>query len=222
MDHLLYGPDLKLRARSLADIKKAVLPSPDAARLDLESLDANKLTPEKLKIALFALPGMAAQRLVHVYNAEKLPKETLEWLLVFLKSEHGQVVLVLEADGWDDSTKLRGEVTKFLKKTGVDAPVPVTVFDMMNAVSAGNSAGALRGLKKLFVNDEAPERLLGGMVWTWSNKVKGRVSAEVYKKGLLVLQEADIALKRSRFPDREYALEVSVVKLSSLVKPPKV
>ncbi|MBF0387515.1 MAG: hypothetical protein HQL20_06630 [Candidatus Omnitrophica bacterium] len=221
MDYLLHGTDLKLRDKTLADIKNAVLPSPDAARLDFESLDGHKLTPERLKIALFSLPGVAAQRLVHVYHAEKLPKETLEWLLKFLKAEHAQVALVLEADEWDDSTKTRGEVTKFLKKTGVSAPPPMTVFDMMNAVATGNSSGALRGLKVLLTNYEAPERLLGGMVWAWSNRVKGRVAAEVYKKGLLVLQEADIALKRSRFPEREYGLETAVVKLSLLVKPLK-
>ena len=222
MDTLLTGPDLALRDKALADIKKTVLPTPEALRFDSESLDGNKLTPEKLKIALFSLAGVAAQRLVHVYNADKLPKETLEWLLTFLEGEHPQAVLVLEAETWDTRTKGRADITKFFKRIGSEAPEAPTVFDMMNAVAAGNSSGALRGLKNLFVNDEAAERLLGGMVWAWSNRVKGRVPADVYKKGLLVLQEADIALKRSRYPEREYALEVAVVKLSSLVKPPKV
>ncbi len=221
MDYLLYGPDLKLRGRVLADIKQAVLVSA-AARLDFESLDAVKLTPERLKIALYSLPGFGSQRLVHVYHAEKLPKETLEWLLFFLKSEHAQVVLVLEADEWDARSRLRGDITKCLKKTGVEASVKATVFQVMDLVAAGNKAGALRSLSKLFVDGEAVERLTGGMVWAWSNNVKGRVSVDIYKKGLLVLQEADIALKRSRFPDREYALETAVVRLSLLVKPSKV
>ncbi|MEI6438332.1 MAG: hypothetical protein WCO69_06265 [Candidatus Omnitrophota bacterium] len=221
MDYLIYGPDLKLRDKALADIKKAVLPSFEASRLDHETLDGNKLTSEKLKIALFSMPAVAPQRLVHVQHAEKLPKETLEWLLLFLKEEHANVVLVLEADVWDATTKLRGEVTRFLKVAGVDAPLPFSVFNLMEAVASGNSAAALRGLKRLYISDEAPEKLLGGMVWAWSNKTKARVSAEVYKKGLLVLQEADMALKRSRFPDRENALEIAVVKLSLFVKPPK-
>lgn len=220
MDHLLYGPDLNLRDKTLAGIKETVLGS-DAGRLDFESLDAHKLTPEKIKIALFSLPGRSPQRLVHVYHAEKLPKETLEWLLNFLKSEHAHVVLVLEADEWDASTKMRGEVTKFLKVAGANAPKELNVFDMMNMVAAGNNAGALRGLKKLFDHDEPAQQLLGGMLWAWSNRVKNGVSSDVYKKGLLVLQEADLALKRSRFPEKEHALEVAVVRLSLLVKPLK-
>ena len=222
MDFLLYGPDLKLRDKALADIKKEVFSSaPDAVRLDLESLDANKLTPEKLKIALMSLPGLAPCRLVHIYRADKLAKEPLELLLAFLKGEHAHVVVVLEADTWDAGTKTRGELTKLLKKTGVDAAAKASVFDMMNAVADGNSAKALRTLKILLTDDEAPERLLGGMVWAWSNKIKARMSAQGYKKGLLVLQEADMGLKRSRFPEREYALEVAVVKLSLLVSSPK-
>ncbi len=220
MDLLLYGPDLKLRDKTLADIKGEVL-SADAARLDFESLDAHKLTPEKLKIALLCLPGVSTRRLVHIYRADKLLKETAELLLAFLKAEHKHVVVVLEADQWDSSTKLRGEITRLLKRIGVEAPSVGTVFDMMNAVGAGNPSGSLRALQRLLMTDEAPERLLGGMLWAWSNNVKGKIPPQAYKKGLLVLQEADISLKRGHYPEREYALEVAVVRLSSLVKPLK-
>ncbi|MBF0593421.1 MAG: hypothetical protein HQL22_00480 [Candidatus Omnitrophica bacterium] len=221
MDYLLYGPDLTLRDKTLADLKKEILSTPDAIRLDFDSLDGHKLTPEKLKIALLSLPGMAPRRLVHIYRADKLPKESLELLLAFLKGEHEQAVVVVEAEEWDSSTKLRGELTKLLKSVGTASAAAGTVFQMMDAVAAGNEAGSLRRLNGLLGGDEAPERLLGGMVWAWSNKIKGRVSADVYKKGLLVLQEADFALKRSRYPEREYALEVAVVKLTLFVRPSK-
>ena len=50
------------RFRDTMVVAGAVLPSPDARRLDFEGLDGNKLTPEKLKIALFSLPGVAPRR----------------------------------------------------------------------------------------------------------------------------------------------------------------
>jgi hypothetical protein len=56
------------------------------------------------------------------------------------------------------------------------------------------------------------------MLWAWSNKIKPRVPPAKYKKGLLILQEADHQLKRVRFPERGYALEIALVKLSCLLK----
>jgi DNA polymerase III delta subunit len=174
-----------------------------------------------LKIALYALPGIAPCRLVHLYRAEKLVKENLELILAFLQAEHSHAVLVLEAEEWDARAKMRSDVSRLLKLTGTEAPSVDSVFKLMDVAAAGNGVGALRGLSNLFGNDEDPARLLGGMVWAWSNNVKRRISPDVYKKGLLVLQEADIALKRSHFPEREHVLEVAVVKLSLLVKPLK-
>ena len=73
-------------------------------------------------------------------------------------------------------------------------------------------------LKSLFEHGEEPERLIGGVLWAWSNKIKGRIPPAGYKKGLLLLQETDIALKRSRYPERENGLEILVVKLSLLLQ----
>ena len=58
-------------------------------------------------------------------------------------------------------------------------------------------------------------QLMGGLVWFWG-KLKQRISAEKFKKGLLHLQEADLNIKRSRIK-AEYALEVLVVKLCLLI-----
>ena len=118
----------------------------------------------------------------------------------------------------DESTKMRQTLASFFKKIGSEAPEGANVFDLMTLVQAGNTAKVLRTLTSIFQSGEEPERLLGGMLWAWSNKIKGRVPPVVYKKGLLLLQEADMALKRSKFPDRENALEILVVKLSSLTR----
>ena len=221
MDFLLLSADPALRDKALAGIKRDVLGPSDPSGLDFESLDGHKLSAEKLKIALYALPGVAARRLVHIYRADKLAKENLQLILDFLSSEHAHATLVLEAEQWDSGTKTRGDITRLLKTAGVEAASAATVFDMMNVVAAGDNVAALRALKELFDQGEAPEKLFGGVLWAWTNRIKARIRPEVYKKGLLVLQEADRALKRSHFPEREYALEILVVKLSLLVKPSK-
>ena len=218
MDHLLYGPDIELKIKTFHAIRAEVFSSADARTLDFETLDAHKLTPETLKIALMSLPAMGSRRLVHVYRAEKLDKQNLELLTIFLREPHPHVTVVLEAETWDDSAKMRQPLGPLLKKTGSQAPVRSDVFALMNAVQAGDSSTALRALNTLFSDGEQPEKLLGGMAWAWSNKAKARLPEDSYKKGLLLMQEADIALKRSRFPDRDNALEVLVVRLSLLAR----
>jgi len=218
MDHLIYGPDLKLRAETFRTLRAKIFATPDAAQLDSEALDAHKLSPEKLKIALISLPSVSSRRLVHISRAEKLEKQNIELLSDFLKKPHPHVVLVLEAEVWDESAKMRQGLGALFTKVGSAAASGPTVFNMMDGVIAGNSSGALRMLKSLFDSGEEPEKLIGGVLWSWSNKAKGRVPVAVYKKGLLFLQEADLALKRSRFPDRTNGLEILVVKLSLLMQ----
>lgn len=217
-DTLIYGPDLKLRNETFRALRKQVFSSPDAETLDLETLDATKLSPEILQAALVSLPAFRTRRMVHLVRAEKIDKHLCDLLVAFLKEPHPHVIVVLEAETWDETTKMRQTLGAFFKKVGTDTPEGATVFDLMGLVQAGDASVALRTLKNIFDNGEEPERLLGGMLWTWSNKTKGRVAPPVYKKGLLLLQEADIALKRSRFPERENALEILIVKLSLLTR----
>ena len=48
--------------------------------------------------------------------------------------------------------------------------------------------------------------------------MKRSIAAVKYKKGLLVIQEADQRIKLSGLLSREQSIEVALVKLSSLIK----
>ena len=216
MHYLLLGTDTTLKDAQLSRIKGEAFRDPDAMSLDLEILDGHKLSAEKLKIALVSLPALALQRIVHIQRADRLSKENLALVEDFLKAGHENAVLVLEAESWDARVTAKKNILSLVNAVGSAPAEGANVFDMMDIVAVGNASGVLKALKELMDNDEQPEKLLGGIVWAWSNRIKGRVSRESYKKGLLVLQEADNHLKRSRFPERGYALEVALVKLSAL------
>ena len=57
---------------------------------------------------------------------------------------------------------------------------------------------------------------MGALVWFWG-KSQDRMPGERFRKGLLVLQEADVNIKRSRLKP-EYAVEVAVIKLMRLLE----
>ena len=217
MHYLLLGADTALKDSQLARIKADAFKDTDARTLDQESLDGHKLSSEKLKIALLSLPALASQRLIHIHRAEKLSEENLAILENFLQSDQEHAIIVLDAVKWGKS-EARKDILSYVKVIGREEEKGANVFDVMDCVVSGRLPKALQILNELFDQEEAPEVILGGMIWAWSNKAKGRVPALGYKKGLLVLQEADMCLKRSKFPERGYALEVAVVKLSSLLK----
>jgi hypothetical protein len=217
MHYLLLGTDTALKDSQLKKIKGDLFPDADARALDQQSLDGHKLSPEKLKIALLSLPALAARRLIHIARAEKLSEQNLLLVAEFLKSDQEHAVLVLDAIKWGKS-EAHKSILAAVTVLGHEDKKGASIFDVMERVVSGNLTGALKTLHVLLEDEEAPDMMLGGMIWAWSNKAKARVPAQVYKKGLLVLQEADMLIKRSKGSQRRYAIEVAVVKLSSLLK----
>lgn len=218
MHYLLLGTDTSLKDTQLQKIKRDIFPDGDSFRMDCEALDGFKLPEEKLKIALLSLPALAERRLVIVRHAERLSKENLELLEDFFKAGHNNASVVLDAATWDSKSEVRKNILLAVRTIGREDAAGDNVFDMMDLLGRGDSVRALRVLKEISDRDGEPEKVLGGMLWAWSNKIKPRVPPAKYKKGLLILQEADHQLKRVRFPERGYALEIALVKLSCLLK----
>ncbi|NLE64664.1 MAG: hypothetical protein GX606_01965 [Elusimicrobia bacterium] len=207
---------LALRDDQLGRLKAELFPDPAALRFDCEELDGRKLSVERFKIALGGLPAVAAQRLIHLRQAEKINAACEALLLkVISGEEETSAVLFLEAATWPQRTSARKAIAAGCVILSHEEK-EVSVFDLMDRLA--DRVAALKILKEIQDREEAPEKLLGGMVWAWANKYKRRLSAESYKKGLLILQEADRHLKRSHYPQRGQAVEIAVIRLSLLAK----
>jgi DNA polymerase III delta subunit len=219
MHYLFLNLEFEVREEKLKQLKANLFKDRDAAAMDCEDLDCHKLSGETLKVALTSIPALSVRKLVRLRRAEKLSEENLGLIEKFLKDAPENPVLVLDAAKWDAKSDLKKSIRARMNvMAGAKEEPAETVFTMMDELSNGRTVEALRILHEITSDGEAPEMLIGGMVWKWSNHVKGRVSAERYKKGLLVLQEADRDVKHSRFPRREQAVEKALVKLSSLLK----
>lgn len=217
--YLLIGLKPEDRDARLATLRSNFFLTPEALKFDCETFDGNKLSAKTLQIALYSYPAIAGKKLVVVRRAEKLEDNVLEMIVRFLDDNNAHVVLVLDAGSWDGRHSIKKDIRERLQPAIAAAIEKVhTVFDMMDTAFGGSIADGLKFLNLLLDRGEVEEKLLGGMIWHWSNRVKGRVPADKYKKGLLVLQEADENLKRSKFPKREHALEVALVKLTSLLR----
>lgn len=216
MIHLLIGEDRSAKDKKIKEIKSACFSSPDALKFDYETLDSVKLDPAELKKALIALPAIASQRLLLIRTIEKLTATNKNIISEFIRLPNRHAVLVLDSD----QSFLKGE---FFRELMTSAQVTrfgkggrkEDMWAMTRAIEARQPADALKILNILLEGGDAPLKIMGGLVWFWGS-VRPRVSKEGFKKGLLVLQEADLNIKRSRLKP-EHAVEIAVTQLSSLI-----
>lgn len=214
MIYLLLGEDSLAKDQRIAEIKEKTLNTPEALKFDYEVLHADKLDRDILKQALIALPAVAKKRLIVLRTIQKLSPHNKKIILEFLETIDDRIVFILDAD---DANLKNSFITKVSAKAKVQKfpkGAKQNVFDMTRAMSARDPVEVFTILSELLSDGIHPLQILGGLIWYWGN-TRNRMSADRFKKGLLILQEADLNIKRSRLKP-EYAIEVLVTKLISL------
>lgn len=215
MTYLILGEDSPTKDQKIAELKRKYLTSPDAFHFDYEMLYASKLDPADLKKALLSLPVTAPQRFVFLREAHKLKAQQQTIIADFLAAAVDKTVLAMESDQWTESDSFVRKIKPFVKITGAAAAENVNVFDMTRAMTRKQPGEALKILFDLIGSGIHPLQIMGGLVWFWG-KTAGQIPAQRHKKGLRMLQEADLNIKRSRLKE-DYALEILVVKLCGLL-----
>ncbi len=215
MIYLLLGEDQGQKESKIQQLKDKILTSANARHFDYEVLYANKLNSHILQKALKALPGSGLQRLVVIRDCQHLSDDNQEFILQFaaLKPEH--LTLVLEAARLGSQDSFVKGLKSFVKIVESSTVEKENVFDMTRAMTMHRPAEALKILSTLLAEGVHPLQIMGGLVWFWG-KSRPQLMAEKFEKGLLLLQEADLNIKRSRLPP-DYAMEVIVVKLCNLL-----
>ncbi len=214
LHQLILGSDVLLRDKALRVLKARFLKTPDALKFDLNCLDAHGLSFQDLKAALLTLPAVAERRIILISRAEKLEEQQLELIEQVIDRDAQGCVIVLEAAQWDKRVAVRKRLAAKLEVSGGEKKAGA--FDLFRELPR-DRAGMLAQLQVL-LEDEAVENVLGALRWWWCHDVKGSIAAAKYKKGLLVIQEADERIKLSGLLSREQSIEVALVKLSSLIK----
>ena len=214
MIYLLLGEDNLSKDRKIEDIKAKLIKSPEALQFDYEVLHGFKLNPVEFKKSLLALPALSEKRLILIRESQKLSEHNQKLILEFADSDARHADLILEAAGDDPQDSFLKKISGQVKVFQTQKTVKQNAFNMTDAMMARDSQKALQILSDLFSQGQHPLQVIGAVVWFWG-RLKDRLPAENFKKGLVELQQADLNIKRSRL-DPEYALEVLVVKLTNL------
>jgi DNA polymerase III delta subunit len=215
MIYLFLGEDRQAKDQKIAEIKSQCLSSDDARKLDAEVLYAEKLDPAVLKKALIALPAVAEKRYILIHTPEKLTPQNKDIILDYIQTGSSHAVVILDSDESAPKNNFFATVMAAAKVVRFGQKVKKNVFDVTRALDNCDLPEALKILDNLMEEGDNPLQILGGLVWFWG-RTKGRTAADCFKKGLLVLQEADVNIKRSRVMP-EHAVEIAVTKLSLLI-----
>ena len=214
MTYLFLGEDTLAKDQKITELKKKILPTPQAAQFDYESLSASKLDPEDLKKSLISLPAIASKRLIIIRDCHRLSAHNQELIVEFLEKSFQHAVLVLDSGEWDQKNSFLKKIRRMVELVEFSSSPKLNVFDLTKAIDLKKEVEALKILDQLTSGGTHPLQVLGGIVWFWG-QTRSRLSAKQFEGGLLALQEADLNIKRSRLKP-EYAVELLVVKLCSL------
>ncbi|MBL8014144.1 MAG: hypothetical protein JNN05_09880 [Candidatus Omnitrophica bacterium] len=212
MTYLFIGHDLVKKDAKIADLKSKLFKDPSSLAFDFEMISGHKLDSDDLRKSLLSLPQMSTQRMVVVRQCEKLSEHNREILLDFMAQDFKAFVLVLDYDEIDVRSAFFTKIKPHVQTVTFGSEKALNVFDMTKAISSRDAAGAMKILHELLVNNTHPLQIMGGLVWYWS-KEREKLSVQRFEKGLKVLQEGDLNIKRSRLK-AEYAVEKVVVELT--------
>ena len=215
MIYLLIGEDESQKENKIHQLKDKLLTSANARHFDYEVLYSNKLNTHTLQKALQALPASGSQRLIVIRDCQHLSDPNQEFILQFAASKPEHLILVLESAQLGSQDSFVKGLKSFVKVIESATAEKENVFDMTRAMTMRRPSEALKILSTLLAGGVHPLQIMGGLVWFWG-KSRPQLMMEKFEKGLLLLQEADLNIKRSRLqPD--YALEIIVLKLCNLL-----
>lgn len=211
MLYLLAGQDIQAKETQLKKIKQEFLPQ-QLQDFNSDTLYAKEITLKDIQERLLAVPLKNAKRLIIIKDADSLDEESRDFLLTFSRQPQPQLVLVFDFAQYDYKDKfikeisIRASVLRFKEAVNPDA------FVLNRQVELKKTDSALRVLNQLLKSGEAPERILGGLRYSWEKQ--GMVAGDARRK-LKLLLNCDVEIKTGRLKPA-FALEKLVVSLCGI------
>lgn len=208
MTYLFLGQDPLSKDIQLKAIKKDSL-GPGLAQFNLDTVYAKELTLKGLQEKLLCLPVKSHKRIVVLKNAQELKDEVKDFIFKFVKEEHKDIILVLDITESQKSSDFTSRLYRFAKVIRFKEPVRIDTFNLTRQIELKRPDYALRLLNQLLKDGERPERILGGLRYSWEKSVSS--PAETRKK-LKLLINCDKEIKTGRLKPA-FALEKLVISL---------
>jgi len=212
--YLFIGQDSLSKDIRLKKLKEEFL-NAQTQYFNLDVLYARELNLKDLQERLLSLPLRAKKRVVIIRDSQKLKEDIKEFIVKYVKKPLSQIILVLDIDTYSPRDEFIKQISGYSEVCRFKEDVHLDAFALSRAIDSRKSTYALRVLSQLLRNGEKPERILGGLRYSWENSAAN--AFEVRKK-LSLLLHCDIDMKTGRLKS-DFALERLVVNLCCFTQP---
>lgn len=203
-----YSKDIRLkRLRQEYLLKKT-----EAFNLDM--LYSKELTLRGLQEILLYLPINSDRRIVVIKNAQDIKQDIKEFILNYIKKPHPKILLVLDIDRQDPKDEFIKHITRYAKVFRFRETPSLDTFALSRQIELHKTDYALQLLNQLLQNGEKPERILGGLRYSWE---RGVFEPLEVRKRLRLLLNCDLDIKTGRIRP-EFVLERLIINLCCLKK----
>lgn len=182
---------------------------------DSDLLYARDLNLKNLQEKLLSIPLGTKKRMVIIRGCQNLKPDIKGFLLKYARKPDGRIILVLDMDKYSSQDEFVRQLSRFAEVCRFKEEPRPDAFVLSRAIDLRKAHYALSVLGELLRNGEKPERILGGLRYSWENS--GANAFESRRK-LALLLNCDIDVKTGRLRP-EFSLERLVVNLCSLPKP---
>ncbi len=206
--YLFIGQDSLSKDIRLKKLKEEFL-DPHTQYFNLDVLYAKELNLKGLQERLLCLPLRAKKRMVIIKDSQNLKEEIKEFIMKYVKKPLSKILLVLDINKYATHDEFIKQISRYSQVCRFKEDVQLNTFGLSRAIDSKKSNYAIWVLSQLLRNGEKPERILGGLRYSWENN-----SADIFqaRKKMALLLACDIDIKTGRIrPD--FALEKLVVNL---------
>ncbi len=197
--------DVKLKA-----LRQEIL-SGNTESFNLDVVYAQELTRKELQEKLIYLPVKNARRLLVIKEAQNLKEDVKDFILQYVQKPSKHVSLVIDVSPRGKPPGFVNQLQRFVQVIRFQETRQPDTFTLGRSIELGKLDTALRLLNQLLKNGERPERILGGLRYTWE---KDRGTPVELRRKLRLLLNCDIDIKTGRLKPA-FALEKLVIGLSS-------
>ncbi len=212
--YLFIGQDSLSKDIRLKKLKEEVLDL-HTQYFNLDVLYAKELSLKGLQERLLSLPLGAKKRIVVIKDSQSLKEEIKEFIIKYVRNPQSKILLVLDINKYSYQDEFIKQISRYSEVCRFKEDARVDAFALGRAIDSKKSSYALGVLNQLLRSGEKPERILGGLRYSWENS--NADSFQIRKKITLLLS-CDIDIKTGRLRS-DFALERLVVNLCCLAKP---
>jgi hypothetical protein len=217
MVYLFIGEDIvdesgvSKKEAALNNIKKSHLVQ-GTEDFNFDIIYAREASLKYLQEKLLFLPVENKQRVIIIKSTQDLKEECRDFILENLDKLDKQLVLVFDVVNSKRGDSLIGQLLRKAKVMRFKEARGMDTFGLARSIDSRRTDVSLRILNQILEEGERPERILGGLRYSWERQSLPVLQS---RKRLKLLLNCDLEIKTGKLkPD--FALEKLVISLCSL------